>query len=68
MLTILNSAKLSQFGFAVILFTLVQLHPSLLQAQERYPTVARVSFVSGSVTYSRGDDPDEWDDVIENLP
>jgi len=39
-----------------------------LPAQERYPAVARLSFVSGPVTYSRGDDPDEWDDAIENVP
>src|SRR5207249_8252369 len=27
-----------------------------------------ISFVSGPVSYSRGDDPDEWDDAIENVP
>ena len=39
-----------------------------LPAQERYPTVARLSFVSGSVSYSRGDDPERWDDAVENVP
>jgi hypothetical protein len=31
-------------------------------------TVARVSYVSGPVSYGRGDDPDDWDPAITNLP
>ena len=31
-------------------------------------TVARISFVSGEVSYSRGDDPDAWDKAIPNVP
>jgi hypothetical protein len=55
-------------GFILILFALSLLSATPLPAQERYPAVARLSFVSGPVTYSRGDDPDEWDDAIENVP
>ncbi len=31
-------------------------------------TVARVAYVSGNVAYSRGDDPDNWQDVVVNVP
>src|SRR5918995_7131241 len=67
MLPSLNRANF-QLGFVVIFFALALLSPGLSPAQERYPAVARISFVSGPVSYSRGDDPDEWDDVIENVP
>jgi DNA segregation ATPase FtsK/SpoIIIE-like protein len=30
--------------------------------------VARVSFVQGPVSYSRGDDPDDWDPALVNIP
>ncbi len=68
MLSSLNRANLPRLGFAVIFFAFGLLNPHLLPAQERYPAVARISFVSGPVSYSRGDDPDEWDDAIENVP
>jgi hypothetical protein len=68
MLSLLNKTNLPRLGFAVIFFAFGLLNPHLLPAQERYPAVARISFVSGPVTYSRGDDPDEWDDAIENVP
>jgi Family of unknown function (DUF6600) len=68
MLPSLNSANLLKLGFAVIFFASTLISPRPLPAQERYPTVARISFVSGPVTYSRGDDPDQWDDAIENVP
>jgi hypothetical protein len=59
-----------RFGFAALLmaFALSLIQPRLSPAQENYPAVARISFVSGPVTYGRGDDPDEWDDAIENVP
>jgi FecR protein len=63
-----NRANFPMLGFAVIFFAFALMSPSLSPAQERYPTVARISFVSGPVSYSRGDDPDEWDDAIENVP
>src|SRR5919106_336889 len=63
-----NRANFPMLGFAVIFFAFALISPSLSPAQERYPTVARISFVSGPVSYSRGDDPDEWDDAIENVP
>jgi hypothetical protein len=31
-------------------------------------TVARISYVSGPVSYSRGDYPDEWDEAAVNVP
>ena len=31
-------------------------------------TVARVAYVSGNVAFSRGDDPDHWQDVLINVP
>ncbi|HEY7221392.1 MAG TPA: DUF6600 domain-containing protein, partial [Candidatus Binatia bacterium] len=58
----------TNLAFALVIFSLALIQARTLPAQEQYPAVARISFVSGSVTYSRGDDPDEWDDVIENLP
>jgi hypothetical protein len=65
-LTFLSKSKFS--GFTLIFFALSLLVASPTPAQERYPDVARISFVAGPVTYSRGDDPDEWDDAIENVP
>ena len=67
MQSISSKSKLSA-GLTLILFALSFLGVSPVPAQERYPAVARISFVSGPVTYSRGDDTDEWDDAIENLP
>src|SRR5919108_6148619 len=68
MLPSLNRANLLKLGFAFIFFVSSLTIPRPLPAQERYPTVARISSVSGPVTYSRGDDPDHWDDAIENVP
>lgn len=31
-------------------------------------TVARISYISGPVSYGRGDDPDGWDPAITNVP
>ena len=67
MLALLRKSKLPT-GFIPILFAFSLMAATPLPAQERYPAVARLSFVSGPVTYSRGDDPDEWDDAIENVP
>jgi hypothetical protein len=67
MLTFLKKSRLPT-GFTIIVFALSLMAATPLPAQEQYPAVARLSFVSGPVTYSRGDDPDEWDDAIENVP
>jgi hypothetical protein len=67
MLSSLRKSKLA--GQAILLvfaFSLLGATPS--PTEEHYPAVARLSFVSGEVTYSRGDDPDEWDDALENVP
>ena len=68
MISSANGAKFLKLGFALSFFLAGLIGPKPAPAQERYPTVARISFVSGPVTYSRGDDPDEWDDAIENVP
>ena len=68
MLTSLSRAKFPKLGVAIIVLALALLSSGLSSAQEQYPTVARISFVSGPVSFSRGDDPDEWDDAIENVP
>src|SRR6266508_3206175 len=68
MLTSLSRVKFPKLGVAIILLAMALLSSGLSSAQERYPTVARISFVSGPVSFSRGDDPDEWDDAIENVP
>ena len=56
--------------FAVFLgfLPLLLLISKPLQAQERYPAVARISYVSGPVSYSRGDYPNEWDEAAVNVP
>ncbi len=68
MLLPLSETRLPKLRCAIFSFALALLSPETLPAQEEYSTVARVSFVSGPVSYSRGDDPDNWDDAIENLP
>jgi hypothetical protein len=69
MLSLLNTANLRfRFAFLFLAFALTGIDSKPALAQEQYPAVARISFVSGAVSYSRGDDPDEWDDAIENVP
>jgi DNA segregation ATPase FtsK/SpoIIIE-like protein len=68
MLPLLNKLKVIGLGLAAISLAVMLASPNLSLAQEPYPAVARISFVSGAVNYSRGDDPDEWDDAIQNVP
>jgi uncharacterized protein DUF6600/FecR-like protein len=69
MLSLLNPANLRlRFALVFLAFALIGIASKPAPAQEQYPAVARISFVSGAVSYSRGDDPDEWDDAIENVP
>ena len=64
---------------AAVLSALVVASPSLAQQQpqqqpqgggeeEIQQTVARVAYKSGPATYSRGDDPENWQDVAVNVP
>ena len=68
MLPFWNKAKIIGLGLAAIALALMRASPAYALAQERDPVVARISFVSGPVAYNRGDDPDEWDDAVENIP
>src|SRR5690242_3393075 len=62
---------------AMALLFVISMAPQLARAQN-YPDsnydddidqiVARVSFVQGPVSYARGDDPDEWDPALVNVP
>lgn len=63
-----DAGNASKLALALIFPAVSLIGPAPLPAQERSPSVARLSFVSGPVTYSRGDDPEEWDDAIENVP
>src|SRR5574341_1631049 len=49
-----------------MLFLLTTSKPA--RGQEIHQTVARVSYLSGPVSYSRGDDPDEWEAANVNVP
>src|SRR5258707_924159 len=53
---------------AVMVFCL--LVPGTSRAQEWGvgQTVARISYLSGDVSYSRGDDPDNWQAPARNVP
>lgn len=68
MIASLNKSTLQSFGVAVgfLLFFLTAPEPA--RGQEIYQTVARISYVSGPVSYSRGDDPDDWEAAIVNVP
>jgi hypothetical protein len=37
-------------------------------ADVSYQTVARISYLSGSVSFARGDDPDNWQAADQNVP
>jgi Family of unknown function (DUF6600)/FecR protein len=71
MRVLMTKLSLQRFGtMASILLLLLLAPPQSARAQDQDidQTVARISFVSGSVSYSRGDDPDDWDDAIVNVP
>lgn len=57
---------------AVVLAVLAVLSAPAVRAQQDddviRQTVARVSFVEGDASYSRGDDPDEWQPAAINVP
>jgi hypothetical protein len=38
------------------------------ESGEIYQTVARISYLSGDVSFSRGDDPDDWQPADVNVP
>jgi hypothetical protein len=65
----LNARTLGTLG--AVLFALFS---SLATAQvrdeygEMRQTVARISFLSGQVSFSRGDDPDDWQPADRNVP
>jgi len=63
-----NATVLQRFAVVLGFLPLLLLMSKPLQAQERYPAVARISYVSGPVSYSRGDYPNEWDEAAVNVP
>lgn len=72
---ILDIARRSLALTLTVLFVFT-MTPQLARGQD-YPDtydedidqiVARVSFVQGPVSYARGDDPDEWDAAVVNIP
>src|SRR5262245_2238395 len=60
--------RFSAIASTLLLLLLAPSQSARAQDQDIGQTVARISFVSGSVSYSRGDDPDQWDDAIVNVP
>jgi len=66
-----TSNALTLWTLGAVLFGLFS---SLGTAQVRdeygqiYQTVARISFLSGQVSFSRGDDPEDWQPVDRNVP
>ncbi|MGH9442541.1 MAG: DUF6600 domain-containing protein [Thermoanaerobaculia bacterium] len=42
--------------------------PAAAQDSDIHQTVARISYLSGDVSYSRGDDPDDWQAPAVNVP
>jgi hypothetical protein len=60
--------RLGAIASTLLLLLLAPPQSARAQDQDIDQIVARISFVSGSVSYSRGDDPDEWDAAIINVP
>lgn len=74
MISQLNQSPLVRFVAAAIFFLFIATPVQPLHAQPYEPddeidqTVARVSFIQGAVSYGRGDDPDDWDPALLNVP
>ncbi|MBI4528155.1 MAG: FecR domain-containing protein [Deltaproteobacteria bacterium] len=72
----MDSRKQSGFCACAVLFCFMFFAPAQKPAvgqeniddPEIYQEVARVSYVSGGVSYSRGDDPDYWETAAINVP
>jgi hypothetical protein len=58
--------------FSITFTALVGARSALAQARDEYgdvnQTVARISYISGSVSFARGDDPDNWQAADQNVP
>jgi hypothetical protein len=57
----------SHTGFALAALFLFLSAPAA-RGQDIYQTVARISYASEGVSYSRGDDPDQWEPAFSNVP
>ena len=55
-----------RLGVAGVLLLFVMAAPA--RGQEVDQTVARISYLSGPVSYSRGDDPDAWAAAATDVP
>ena len=64
----LSKSTLRSFAVAAAFSLFFLTAPEPARGQEIDQTVARISYLSGPVSYSRGDDPDDWDDAAVNLP
>ena len=65
-----RSSTLRAIGafFSVLLFAGIAAGQNRDDSGEIQQTVARVSFLNGSVSYARGDDPDNWEAADFNIP
>ena len=65
------SRVLTLYTLGGVLLGLVS-SPATAQVRDEYgeisQTVARISFLSGEVSFSRGDDPDDWQPADRNVP
>jgi hypothetical protein len=74
MISALNRSFVSRLIAAAVFFLFLSTPLWPARAQPYGPdddidqTVARISYVQGPVSYGRGDDPDEWDTAIVNVP
>ncbi len=77
-LRLIEAVRRISAGMLAIVF-LFAMTPDLARGQSYQDTqdnydddidqiVARVSFVQGAVSYARGDDPDDWDPAVMNIP
>jgi hypothetical protein len=56
-------------GVAAVLLLLFPAAPARTQEIDQIDqTVARISYLSGPVSYNRGDDPEEWEAAATNVP
>jgi uncharacterized protein DUF6600/FecR-like protein len=74
MISTLNQSLVSRLIATAVFFLFLSTPLGPVGAQPYDPddeidqTVARISFIQGPVSYGRGDDPDDWDPALVNVP